>query len=107
MQGQEHPWAPWEAEEEAGMVGGSQAEGSSPGPQEGGICLTDQVGCRQPLRPGPSSLFFLGLGEGGCPGGGALSQPNNNSSPSRWLFLESLTQHPRDSAGPRAGLRKL
>lgn len=38
VQGQEHPWAPWEAEEEAGMVGGSQAEGSSPGPQEGGIC---------------------------------------------------------------------
>lgn len=60
--------APWEAEEEAGMVGGSQAEGSSPGPQEGGICLTDQVGCRQPLRPGqvPCSSWGLG-GRGGVP----------------------------------------
>ena len=93
-------WGARGAEEKGCPVGGTQAQGlRPPGPgRDGPECPGG------PTTPdhGPSSS------EKGARPGGALSQPNNNSQPgpSRWLFLEPLTQPPRDSARPQAGMRK-
>lgn len=64
LQGQEHPQELWEAEEEAGMVEGSQAEGLQPlgAGREESTALKDQGSCVPAAPcPWPSSLFFLWL----------------------------------------------
>lgn len=102
--GQEPLQAPWEAAAEEATVGGSGAEGLQPGaPQEGGICLNDQVGRPQPLCPSQVPCSSRGSERrGGVPEEGLCPSLIITRAQPR-LFLESLTQQPRDSAGPALG----